>query len=86
MNDAPLMTADEVIAYLRLNSDQRNPAERLRNLIRRQGLPVIRRGRLQLFRRSAIDEWLDVPPRARYSRSKPDGCPAHRPPSRKEVA
>ena len=60
MNDTPaLMTAEEVIVYLRLDSDKRNPGERLRNLIRRQRLPVIRRGRLMLFRRSAIDTWLD---------------------------
>jgi len=60
MNDfPPLMTAEEVIVYLRLNADHRNPVERLRNLIRYQRLPVIRRGRLQLFRRTAIDNWLD---------------------------
>jgi hypothetical protein len=53
-----LLTAEEAIRYLRLDADSRDPAERLRTLIRRQRLPVIRRGRLQLFRRSAIDEWL----------------------------
>lgn len=51
------LTATEAIEYLRLNTDNRDPAERLRNLVRRQGLPCIRRGRLLLFRRSAIDAW-----------------------------
>lgn len=54
-----LLTAGEAITYLRLDVDNRNPAERLRNLIRRHGLPAIRRGRLLLFRRSAVDAWLD---------------------------
>jgi hypothetical protein len=54
-----LLTADETIRYLRLDADERDPAERLRNLVRRQRLPSIRRGRLLLFRRSAIDTWLD---------------------------
>jgi Helix-turn-helix domain len=54
-----LLTALEAIIYLRLNEDDRDPVERLRNLIRRQGLPQIRRGKLRLFRRSAIDAWLD---------------------------
>lgn len=54
-----LLTPAEAISYLRLNVDQRDPAERLRNLVRRQGLPCIRRGRLLLFRRSAIDAWAD---------------------------
>jgi hypothetical protein len=54
-----LLTPADVIAYLRLDADGRDPGERLRNLVRRQGLPMIRRGRLQLFRRSAIDAWLD---------------------------
>jgi hypothetical protein len=59
MNDLPeLLTAQETIRYLRLDADERDPVERLRTLIRRQRLPVIRRGRLQLFRRSAIDDWL----------------------------
>jgi len=61
-----LLTAAETITYLRLDTDQRNPAERLRNLIRRQGLPVIRRGTLRLFRRSAIDAWLDAGQRGRF--------------------
>jgi hypothetical protein len=54
-----LLTRDEAIAYLRLDADNRDPNERLRNLVRRQGLPMIRRGRLQLFRRAAVDAWLD---------------------------
>lgn len=56
----PLLTATETIAYLRLDADERDPAERLRNLIRRQRLPCIRRGRLLLFRRAAVDAWLDT--------------------------
>ena len=56
---SPYLTPEEAITYLRLDADKRNPVERLRNLIRRQGLPVIRRGRLQLFRKTAIDDWLD---------------------------
>lgn len=55
-----LLTPAEVIGYLRLDTDGRDPAERLRNLIRRHGLPTIKRGRLQLFRRSAVDAWLDA--------------------------
>jgi hypothetical protein len=55
----PLMVEGELISYLRLDADTRNPRDRLRNLIRRQGLPVIRRGRLQLFRKTNIDAWLD---------------------------
>ena len=58
-NQAEFLTASEVIELLRLGTDDRNPSERLRNLIRRHGLPVIRRGKLRLFRRSAIDAWLD---------------------------
>jgi hypothetical protein len=54
-----LLTEGEVITYLRLDVDERNPRDRLRNLMRRQALPTIRRGRLQLFRKTAIDEWLD---------------------------
>ena len=54
-----LLTEAEVIVYLRLDSDKRNPTDRLRNLVRRQGLPAIRRGRLLLFRRSAGDARLD---------------------------
>jgi hypothetical protein len=55
-----LMTRDEVIAYLRLDLDDRDPTERLRNLIRRQRLPVIKRGKLLLFRRASIDAWLSA--------------------------
>jgi hypothetical protein len=54
-----LLTAADAIAYLRLDADGRDAGERLRNLVRRQGLPMIRRGRLQLFRRAAVDAWLD---------------------------
>ncbi|MGA2059098.1 MAG: helix-turn-helix domain-containing protein [Thermoguttaceae bacterium] len=58
VGNSPLMTEDELIAYLRLDADDRKPLDRLRNLIRRQRLPVIHRGRLLLFRKTAIDEWL----------------------------
>jgi hypothetical protein len=55
-----LMTVRETIAYLRLDVDQRDPKERLRNLVRRQRLPEIKRGKLRLYRRAAIDAWLEV--------------------------
>jgi len=54
-----LMTPQEVIEYLKLEAESGDPRERLRNLVRRQGLPRAGRGRLQRFRRSAIDQWLD---------------------------
>ena len=54
-----LLTRDDAIVYLRLDAEPGDPAERLRNLIRRQRLPVLKRGRLQRFRRSAINAWLD---------------------------
>lgn len=60
MQFPPLMTEPETISYLRLDIDDRKPGDRLRNLIRRQGLPVIRRGRLRLFRKTAVDSWLDA--------------------------
>jgi Helix-turn-helix domain len=53
-----LLTRDETINYLRLDVDDRNPKERLRNLVRRQGLPEIKKGKLRLYRRSAVDAWL----------------------------
>jgi len=54
-----LLTAAETIAYLRLDAAAGDAGERLRNLVRRQGLPEKRRGRLVLFRRSEIDAWLN---------------------------
>lgn len=54
-----LLTAEEAISYLRLDVDERDPHERLRNLVRRQGLPQCRRGRLVLYRKAAIDAWVD---------------------------
>lgn len=54
-----LLTAGEMIKYLRLDVEPGDPKERLRNLIRRQRLPVKRRGRLQLFRREEVDRWLN---------------------------
>ena len=53
----PLLTVDDAIAYLRLDVDERDPRERLRNLVRRQRLPCIRRGKLILFRRESVDAW-----------------------------
>lgn len=54
-----LLTAAEVIDYLRLNTGNRNAELALRNLVRRQRLPIIRRGGVVVFRRAAIDAWLD---------------------------
>ncbi len=62
-----MLTQEDLIRYLRLDVDERNPVERVRNLIRHQGLPVTRRGRLLLFRKTAVDEWLDVPARGKYA-------------------
>ncbi len=57
MND--LMTRDEQIVYLRLDADRAGrPMDKLRSLSRRHGLPRVKRGRLQLFSRSAVDAWL----------------------------
>lgn len=53
-----LMTNSETISYLRLDAEPGDPVERLRNLIRRQQLPVLKRGRLQRFRRDELDAWL----------------------------
>jgi len=72
-----MLTQEDLIRYLRLDVDERNPVERVRNLIRYQGLPVTRRGRLLLFRKTAVDEWLDVPPRGKYAgRRLGRGAPA----------
>lgn len=60
MIDTPLLTSKEVADYLRVD------AEQLRNLIRRHGLPVIKRGRLLRFRKSAIDKWLAAGESAGY--------------------
>ena len=73
-----MLTQEDLIRYLRLDVDERNPIERVRNLMRYQGLPVIRRGRLLLFRKTAVDEWLDVPPRGKYARRRLGrGAPAN---------
>lgn len=58
MDPDPYMTAAETITLLRLDAEPGDSGERLRNLIRRQQLPVLRRGRLQLFKREEIDAWL----------------------------
>ena len=68
-----VMTADEVIRYLRLDVDGRDPAERLRNLIRRQGLPDVRRGRLQVFVKAAVDRWLEERSRSNYAVGRSGG-------------
>jgi hypothetical protein len=80
-----MLTQEDLIRYLRLDVDDRDPVERVRNLIRYQGLPVTRRGRLLLFRKVAVDQWLDVPPRRSYARSRLGrGVPANL--NRKETA
>ena len=53
-----LLTPDEAIRYLRLDAEPGDPRERLRNLVRRQGLPCLRRGKLRRFRRSELMAWL----------------------------
>ena len=54
-----MMTQEDLIRYLRLDVDERDPVERVRNLMRYQGLPVTRRGRLLLFRKMAVDHgWM----------------------------
>lgn len=65
-----MMTQEDLIRYLRLDVDERDPVERMRNLIRHQALPVTRRGRLLLFRKTAVDSWLEVPARANYARRR----------------
>jgi len=80
-----MLTQEDLIRYLRLDVDDRDPVERVRNLIRYQGLPVTRRGRLLLFRKTAVDQWLDVPPRRSYARRRLGwGAPAK--PNGDEVA
>jgi len=80
-----MLTQEDLIRYLRLDVDDRDPVERVRNLIRYQGLPVTRRGRLLLFRKTAVDQWLDVPPRRSYARRRLGrGAPAK--PNQEEVA
>ena len=80
-----MLTQEDLIRYLRLDVDDRDPVERVRNLIRYQGLPVTRRGRLLLFRKVAVDKWLDVPPRRSYARRRLGwGAPAK--PNGDEVA
>jgi hypothetical protein len=79
-----MLTQEDLIRYLRLDVDERDPVERVRNLIRYQGLPVTRRGRLLLFRKTAVDQWLEVPPRRSYAmRMLGRGAPANL--SRKET-
>ena len=80
-----MLTQEDLIRYLRLDVDNRDPVERVRNLIRYQGLPVTRRGRLLLFRKVAVDQWLDVPPQRSYARRRLGrGAPANL--NRKETA
>ena len=58
--ERPILTPEEVIQFLRLDDGAGKPKERLRNLIRRQGLPVVRVGRLVRFRRTDVENWLDT--------------------------
>jgi excisionase family DNA binding protein len=59
----PWLSPEETVAYLRLENQ-----EQLRNLIRRHGLPVCKRGHLRLFRRADIDAWL-ISPHSRRRRT-----------------
>lgn len=63
-----LMTVGETIVYLRLDVDGRDAHERLRSLVRYQGLPRLKRGRLILYRRADIDAWLSGETSGRRSR------------------
>jgi hypothetical protein len=65
-----LLTEAEAIAFLRLDTDAGNPKEKLRNLIRRHGLPYVDRGGVRVFRRSSIDAWLTERERAPRRRAK----------------
>jgi len=60
--DQTLLTREELVRLLRLDADRPGRAgDKLRTLIRRQHLPAIRRGRLLLFRRSEVEQWLNAP-------------------------
>ena len=52
MNDAPLMTTDELLEYLHLN------LKTVYRLIRAGKLPAVRVGRQWRFRRQDVDAWL----------------------------
>ena len=66
MNDAPLMTTDELLEYLHLN------LKTVYRLIRAGKLPAVRVGRQWRFRKQDIDAWLaaesgrDVPRAGRH--------------------
>ena len=64
------LTAAETICLLRLDHDGRNALWRLRNLMRFQQLPFLRRGKLLLFRRSAVERWLENPPKPTPMRAR----------------
>jgi excisionase family DNA binding protein len=68
--DDDLLTLLEVIELLRLDADGGDAKERLRNLIRRQGLPVIRAGRFVRFRRGDVEAWLEGKRRGRRPSKK----------------
>jgi hypothetical protein len=55
-----LFSEDEVIKILRLDKDRRkrDPFSLLRTLRRRHGLPYIRAGKLRLYPKSALEQWI----------------------------
>jgi excisionase family DNA binding protein len=53
-NDPPVMTVDEVAAYLRI------PRGSVYKLAQRGGIPCQKVGRHWRFRREAVDGWLDA--------------------------
>ena len=59
------LTPEQAIDFLQLGVGGTNPREQLRNLCRRHGLPVVRAGKLQRFRRSALVAWLEQCERGR---------------------
>ena len=75
---AEYMTPEEAVVYLRLDTKPGDAHERLRNLIRRQLLPVVRRGGLQLFRRASIDAWLVAGERGGFKVGRRANTPARK--------
>ena len=52
------LTEPEAIAYLKLNAMKGDGKERMRNLIRRKGLPYYELARgIRQYRRSELDAW-----------------------------
>jgi excisionase family DNA binding protein len=52
---SPYLTTDEAAAYLRYASVQA-----FRRIVRRRGIPHIRRGRRLIFTQAHLDEWMAV--------------------------